>query len=219
MWEGPGTRRSVALTFDDGPSESTLELAEMLRAESVRATFFVCGANVERLPGVTRELNRRGHEIANHTYSHRRLSPRIGWRLNLLGSDEVYEEMARAQALISADAGTTPRLFRAPYGMRWFGVGAAQRRLGLLGVQWTAIGEDWHWGEDRVVKHLLQRVRPGAILCLHDGRDTRSRPDVTVTLRAVSLLVPQLRAMGYQFETVSELLRTDESAGSTVDDT
>lgn len=218
-WRGPGTRRSVALTFDDGPSDSTLDLAEMLRAESVRATFFVCGANVERLPGVTGELSRRGHEIANHTYSHRRLCPRLGWQPNYLRTEQVFEEMARAQEVIIADAGVTPRLFRAPYGMRWFGVGEAQRRLGLLGVLWTAIGEDWHWDEDRVVKHLLRRVRPGAILCLHDGRDTRPRPDVTVTLRAVGRLVPELKAMGYRFETVSELLRSDAEAGSTVDDT
>ena len=218
VWRGSGRRRSVALTFDDGPSSATLELAKILRAESVSATFFVCGANVERHPGVARELQRCGHEVANHTYSHRRLSPRVGWQLNLLSPGQIFDELAKTQALIEADAGVVPRLFRAPYGMRWFGVGAAQRRLGLLGVMWTVIGEDWHWDEDRLVEHLLRHVRPGAILCLHDGRDTRANPDVTVTLGAVKRLIPQLKALGYGFETVSELLRGDAETGSTVDD-
>ena len=206
VWRGRGRRRSVALTFDDGPSEATLELARYLEEEGIRGTFFMCGVNVQRNPGVARALHEAGHELGNHTQNHRRLCPRLGWKLNVLAPRDVWEEIAEAQEWISRDAGVAPMLFRAPYGMRWFGVREAQRRLGLLGVMWTTIGHDWEWDGERVSNYLMKSLRPGAIFCLHDGRDTRPCPDVASTLEAVRLLVPQIKAAGYGFETVSELL-------------
>src|SRR5580765_7165695 len=70
VWRGPRNRRAVALTFDDGPSESTPEILKILEEYGVTATFFQCGANVDRLPQVAREVAAKGHEVGNHTYSH-----------------------------------------------------------------------------------------------------------------------------------------------------
>src|SRR5689334_9925932 len=73
VYRGVSGRRSIALTFDDGPSESTTALLDVLGEYGARGTFFQCGENVRRLPGVAREVAERGHEVGNHTMSHRML--------------------------------------------------------------------------------------------------------------------------------------------------
>ena len=70
VYRGPGLRRSIALTFDDGPSPTTPRLLDYLAAENIRATFFQCGMNVERNPDIARAVLAAGHEVGNHTYSH-----------------------------------------------------------------------------------------------------------------------------------------------------
>ena len=197
-WRGPRGRRSVALTFDDGPSESTPQVLEILARFGVTATFFQCGANVERLPEVARQVARAGHEIGNHSYAHPLYclhSPRA-----------IGEDLERAQRIIESAAGVRPAWFRAPFGVRWFGLREAQRRLGLGGVMWTAIGYDWSLVAGRVTERLLSRTTNGAILCLHDGRELRERPDVEATIEAVRRIIPRILERGYQFQTVSRLL-------------
>ena len=206
VYRGPGLRRSLALTFDDGPSEGSLRLLEYLAAEGIRATFFQCGKNVERHPQIAREIRDAGHEIGNHTYSHARLFPRLGRRLYWPTPALMAREIARAQKVIQDEVGVAPRLFRAPYGLRWWGLDAAQKQFDLLGVMWTVIGHDWEWQADRVVRLVLRKAGPGGIVCLHDGRDIQPSPDVSEMLKAVREIVPVLKGEGFGFETVSELL-------------
>jgi peptidoglycan/xylan/chitin deacetylase (PgdA/CDA1 family) len=71
---------------------------------------------------------------------------------------------------------------------------------------WSAIGYDWKWKASQVFEHLAQRASNGAILCLHDGRELRPRPDIGATVEAVRRLVPALLEQGYEFETLSRLL-------------
>ncbi len=198
VWRGPRDSRAVALTFDDGPSERTPEILEVLARYGVRATFFPCGANVERLPAEARAAVRGGHEIGNHGYSHALFCFR--------SRRFIEEDLRRAQQTILDHTGARPVWFRAPFGVRWFGVARAQRRLGLTGVMWTAIGYDWKLRAGAVVGRLTAGVSNGSILCLHDGRELRVRPDVGVTVEAVRRLVPMLLDRGYRFETVSQLL-------------
>jgi peptidoglycan/xylan/chitin deacetylase (PgdA/CDA1 family) len=198
VWRGSRDRRAVALTFDDGPSESTPELMDVLASYHVSATFFQCGANARRLPEIARAVHQAGHDIGNHTHTHPLLcfrSPRF-----------IEEELRSAQEAIEASTGARPRWFRAPFGARWFGVAPAQRRLNLTGVMWTAIGYDWSLKANEVVARLGAGVSNGAILCLHDGRELRAKPDIGVTIEAVRRLVPMLMDRGYRFETVSRLL-------------
>ncbi len=197
VWRG-ANRRAIALTFDDGPSESTPRLLELLEREGVPATFFQCGVNVRRLPGVARAVAGAGHEIGNHSDSH----PRFYFR----SAAFMEEEMARAQTAIEDAAGVKPALFRVPYGARWFGLRRAQKRLGLMGVMWTAIGRDWKLKAGSIAARLLGAAANGAIFCLHDGRELQPRPDIRETLEAVRRLVPELRARGFHFETVSQIL-------------
>ncbi len=118
----------------------------------------------------------------------------------------MYSELREAQSAIMDSAGVSPALFRAPFGVRWFGLGAAQRRMQLLGVMWTVIGLDWKLPAQAVRARLLRRVHPGAIVCLHDGRGILRDPDISVTLNTVQMILPVLAEQGYQFETVSQIL-------------
>ena len=85
---------------------------------------------------------------------------------------------------------------------------AAQRSLGLTGVMWTVIGYDWNLTAEAVVRRVSGRISNGAIVCLHDGRELRCKPDVRTTIAAVERLIPMLLDRGYQFETVSRLCQT-----------
>jgi peptidoglycan/xylan/chitin deacetylase (PgdA/CDA1 family) len=195
---GVPTRRAVALTFDDGPSESTPELLDVLAGYHSRATFFQCGVNVRRLPGVARQVAEGRHEIGNHSDTH----PYFHFK----SAEFILRELSDAQSSIESATGRRPRLFRPPFGVRWFGLRAAQRRLGLMGVMWTAIGVDWKGPEAEIVTRLVRRIGNGAIFCLHDGRRLAANPDIRTTVNAVRRLMPILIDKGFHFETVSEIL-------------
>lgn len=206
---GAGGRRSIALTFDDGPNADTAKLLDYLAAEGIRATFFQCGLNVLRHPQITRRVHAEGHEIGNHTFSHARLCPQISRQLNWRTPANIYRELAETQKILKSVTGESPTLFRPPYGLRWFGLGKAQRRLRLLGVRWTVIGHDWEWPAERIADHVLQHAAPGGIVCLHDGRDIQPVVDLAPLLGALKLIIPALKGQGYSFQTVSELLAPD----------
>jgi len=198
VWRGSTRRRSVALTFDDGPSESTPAILDLLAQYRVPATFFQVGANVDRLPAVARAVAAAGHAIGNHSYAH----PLFCFRSPAF----IEADLRHAQQTIRANTGVEPEWFRAPYGVRWFGMGRAQRRLSLTGVMWSAIGRDWKLDSADVYRRLANGASNGAILCLHDGRELQTRPNITVTVEAVRRLLPALLEQGYRFETVSQLL-------------
>jgi peptidoglycan/xylan/chitin deacetylase (PgdA/CDA1 family) len=185
---------------------------EYLAREDVHATFFQCGKNVERHPDIARTIWKMGHDIGNHTYSHPRLCPRLALKIGYRTPAFIENEFARTQQIIEHEVGIRPILMRAPYGLRWYGVAAAQKKLGLLGVMWTVIGRDWEWPADAIADLVLRKASPGGIVCLHDGRDIQPNPDISQTLKAVRAIVPALKDAGYVFETVSSLIRPTVAA-------
>ncbi len=197
VYKGSRNRPLIALTFDDGPSESTPELLAILKKHNVLATFFMCGRNVDRLPEVARMVQQAGHEIGNHTDSHP--------RFDFCSAKFIENELSVAQKKIQAATGVTPKYFRAPYGMLWFGLRHAQRQLNLLGVMWTKIPHDWRWPAERI-SQFVENARPGDIICMHDGRTTESAPDISATLQAVDTVIPVLKQRGLRFGTVSEVI-------------
>jgi peptidoglycan-N-acetylglucosamine deacetylase len=199
VYRGVRSRKSVALTFDDGPSEGTAELLEYLGKEEVPATFFMCGANVTRLPQVAGEVAAGGHQLGNHTYSH----PNLPFKSKAF----IDQEFTETQKIIQFETGVTPMVLRAHYGSRWMGMREVQQRLSLLSVMWTVAGFDWRWPAERIAGHVLSHCAPGAIVCLHDGRSVKAQPDIRATLAAVRDIVPRLKDNGYTFETVGGVLR------------
>ena len=198
IWRGPTDRPAIALTFDDGPSESTAEILAILQRYRISATFFQCGANVRRLPQVAKEVCAAGHEIGNHTDSH----PHLCFKT----PGFIYRELARAQETIAETTNVKPTLFRAPYGIRWYGLRRVQRLLGLMGVMWTAIGFDWARPAEQVIEALEPQATNGAIFCLHDGRETRTNPDISATSKALAVLIPMILDQGFHFEAAGSML-------------
>jgi peptidoglycan-N-acetylglucosamine deacetylase len=199
VYRGHGHRRSIALTFDDGPSEGTPELLDYLESEGIKATFFQCGANVRRNAVIAGQVAAQGHEIGNHTFSH----PRLPFK----SKEFIEREFTEAQKIIQAETGVSPMVLRPPYGFRWAGMRAVQHKLSLLAVMWTVIGYDWRWPANRISRWVLRHTDPGGIVCLHDGRGVNPRPDIRETIRSVRQIVPVLKDSGYAFETVTGLLR------------
>jgi peptidoglycan/xylan/chitin deacetylase (PgdA/CDA1 family) len=206
VYQGCSSRRSIALTFDDGPSPKSFELIEYLARWNIRATFFQCGLNILRHPDIARQIYATGHEIGNHTYSHLLLRPKLGYKPRINSGKTVARQFSLAQEIIVGEVGVKPALLRAPYGMRWFGMREMQQELGLLGVMWTVIGHDWEWQASPIADLVLSKASPGGIICLHDGRDIQPNPDISEMLKALKVIVPRLVDQGYSFETVSELL-------------
>ena len=195
---GAQGRRSIALTFDDGPSRHTEAILEVLAQYRAVATFFEVGANVRRAPELARAVHDAGHEIGNHSDTH----PNCALR----PAPFISGEFTRAQHAIAAATGVTPTLLRAPYGVRWFGFREMQERLGLLGVMWNTIGLDWKLPATAIADRVLAQATEGGIICLHDGRGISPSPDCTATVEAVRRIVPTLLERGYRFENVSQLL-------------
>lgn len=197
-WRGRSERKALALTFDDGPSPSTPLFLDALAEFRIPATFFQVGSNVLRHPDTACAVLAAGHEIGNHSHTHRNFA--------LTPPSVIEDDFARAQSAIGEATGARPTLMRAPYGVRWFGFRRMQAKLRLAGVMWSVIGLDWKLPAAAIAHRILSRVRDGGIICLHDGRGTEENPEVAPTLEAVRLILPALMKAGYHFESVSQLL-------------
>jgi len=196
---GPGDARLVALTFDDGPNDpATSRLLDVLAPKDVKATCFVGGENVEVYPDTARRIVAEGHALGNHSYRHRKRDALL---------DPGYGELERAQRAIAAVVGFRPALYRAPNGFHTPWQLRAVRRAGLVTVHWNVQTKDWERPDpDTIVRRVLEHVRPGAIVLLHDGDDTRHGSDRAPTVEALPQIIDALRARGYRFVTVPELL-------------
>lgn len=190
------SRPALALTFDDGPGEDTPQILSVLKEAQVRATFFLCGANVERDPGMARRIADEGHEIGNHTYSHPRLLGRT--------PGKILWEIDRAQKVITYHTGRKPELFRPPYGLRWFGLFPILARQQIRAVMWSVNGRDWKTDSEQITQRVLRQAHPGAIILLHDGLPPGEKGNRKATVDALPVI---LRMLGrtYRFVTISEL--------------
>src|SRR5579863_553272 len=153
---GTATEPKVSLTFDDGPAEPfTGQILDALRRYGVPATFFCCGKNVERLPDLIRRMRAESHTVGNHTYSHP--------LFYLKSRKTIDRELDRTQEAVERILGQAPRLFRPPYGVRWFGLFPALRERGLTVVQWSDTGYDWivRNGPKEIARKALAGLRPG----------------------------------------------------------
>ncbi len=187
----------ASLTFDDGPHPQTAELLEFLDRQGVRATFFQCGMYVQERPALAR-LVAEHHEIGNHTQTHPWL-----WRH---GPERIRKEIQWAQDAILDATGIRTEWFRPPYGIGGWGLAPALKEFGLNKVLWTVIGKDWMLPGQQIAQRVLGRLDDEAVICLHDGRDVNPRPDIRATIEAVKIIVPEMKARGYVFETLSERL-------------
>jgi peptidoglycan/xylan/chitin deacetylase (PgdA/CDA1 family) len=186
IWRGRRDRPLVALTFDDGPSEDTPRILDVLGESGVRAAFFMIGRQVARHPELARRIVASGHEVGNHSYSH----PIFLYRT----ARQTRDELARTQEIIADVTGVRPVWSRPPCGVRSRAYFAAALELGLRTVQWTVAGFDWkRHPAHRIARDVLRGTGAGAIVLLHDG-DSAGREHRRETAAAVPLILEGLRA-------------------------
>lgn len=195
---GPATARRVALTFDDGPTAARGDtILAILAARNVRATFFVTGRELAAAPEVGKRLVAAGHELGNHTWTHRRMF--------LVRPATVRAELEPTDSLIRAMGQRGAIDFRPPYGYKFLMLPWYLMRTGRTTVMWDAEPDSWPdvaATPEGIVAHVLARVRPGSIILLHPWYSSRQ-----TSLAAIGPLVDSLQARGYHVGTVQELLR------------
>ena len=197
---GPRGRRELYLTFDDGPNLSaTGSILETLAHYQVPAAFFVVGEQVRRYPELARQVARAGHEIGNHTYHHLKLH----WR----GPRRIRSELTETHRTIAEVAGRPPRTFRAPHGFRNPFVWLAARRLGYQVFGWTyGVWDSARPGVEAIRRRVRARLRPGAIILLHDGAGDDPVGDRQQTAAALPGIIQDAWDAGYTFRPLSVLL-------------
>jgi peptidoglycan/xylan/chitin deacetylase (PgdA/CDA1 family) len=161
-----GTERAggVALTFDDGPDPRvTPRVLDLLDARGARGTFFCVGRRAETYPGLVAEIARRGHGVENHSYRHSNA-------FCFYGPRAAAADIDRAQAVLAAQAGSAPRWFRAPAGLRNPWLDTVLQSRGLALASWTRRGFDTVSRDaPAVARRLVRGLAAGDILMLHDG--------------------------------------------------
>ena len=180
--------KCVALTFDDGPGPKTGQLLDALKQANAAATFFVVGPNAEARPQVLARMLAEGHEIGNHTWNHRMLTS--------LAPDRVAKEIGSAAGAVEDATGAAPTLLRPPYGAT---NNTVKKAAGVPVILWDVDTLDWKVRDaSKVVSNALRDTKPGSIVLMHDIHSS--------TVEAVPAILKGLRAKGYHFVTVSELL-------------
>lgn len=192
------TRKVVALTFDDGPHPKlTPQLLDLLKRENVHATFFVLGSLVAANPQIVQRMAAEGHEVANHSWDHPRLPS--------LKEEKFDHQIRDTTAIIEKNTGKKVTLMRPTYGLYNERVkNDLISSHGLDIILWSVDPNDWKKpGADVVARRLVNGAHPGAILLSHDIH--------AGTIAAMPQVIAQLKAKGYTFATVSELLAMDET--------
>ena len=184
------SRPMVALTFDDGPSDHTLDIVDTLSHYRSRATFFVLGSLVEENQDIIRIAHDRGNEILGHSWSH--------VNFNRSSRSQVISEITRTHNAITDVVGEAPRLYRPPYGSANSAVINISEELGFSIINWNQDPFDWRTtDEDEIYDSIMEEVRHRSIIVLHDTRGS--------TAQAMERVIPSLIARGYQLVTVSEM--------------
>ena len=183
----------VAMTFDDGPHPvHTPKLLEILKRRNIRATFYVVGTNARRYPQILRRMIAEGHEIGNHTVTHKHIS-----KINL---EQVRKEVLGCQQAIMAACGVKPRTFRPPGGHTndrlkvWL-----HKEFNYSTIIWAVDPQDWKRpGPAVVAQRIISNTSAGSIILAHDIH--------APTIVAMPQALDGLLARGYRFVTVSQLI-------------
>jgi len=201
-------KKKIALSFDDGPDRRwTPKILDILKEKKVPGIFFVIGDQANRAPDLLKREYNEGHEIGNHTWTHPAFDDisrtQVKWELNL------------TQRLIESTLGVKSLLFRPPFGIDHqpeYAEEVAQlpypQELGYIIVGQRIDPDDWRMTEDRhqrpaqeIADDVVRQAKNGNVVLLHDGGGERAQ-----TVAALPLIIDELRAKGYQFVSVSDLL-------------
>ena len=184
-------KKRIALTFDDGPSQSTLRILEVLKQYGGKATFCVVGSRLGSRTDILKKVAEEGHEIASHTWSHK--------DLNKLSEEEVLEELKSVNQLVYETTGKTVAFLRPPYGNANEIVKQAAIRENMAIVRWCVDTRDWKTKDpEATYKAIVEEAKDGDIILLHDIFEE--------SVQGAVMALDDLMRRGYTFVTVNDLL-------------
>ncbi len=203
LWRVETQERAVALSFDDGPHPHyTPAILDLLERHDIPATFFLIGRYVLKYPLLAQRIAASRHEIGNHTFNHRILP--------LLRDNEVRNEIYQTEEAIRVNTGRVPSLIRPPMGLFTKRTVNMIETCGYGAVIGDVYPRDPHLpGQQKIYRRVMRRVRPGSIIILHDGGNTK-HVDRSQTVWAVEKIIDSLLQEGYRFLTISELVNSNE---------
>ena len=194
-------KKMVAITLDDGPHKTLTERAmNAFEKYNGRGTFFELGQNMNLYPDIVKSVYERGHEIASHTYQHAQLTK--------LDATALDEEIKKTQDACFKATGTEPTLVRPPYGAKNDAVKSAFNTYGLSMILWDGDTEDWRYSKatdgaqivcNNIIRDAKAKTGDGNIVLIHDIHEN--------SVAGLEMALDQLSKEGYQFVTVSDLIK------------
>ncbi|MCL2288595.1 MAG: polysaccharide deacetylase family protein, partial [Candidatus Bathyarchaeota archaeon] len=185
------SNKMIALTFDDGPSEYTNRLLDILSENNAKATFFVTGSKVGANQQVLEKALLQDCEIVGHTWSHSDLTS--------LSVVEIKQELLKTNNELQDKLGVYPQMFRPPFGEINNNIITAAEELNLAIILWSISTLDWqNQNAAKIHETIVNNVHDGAIILCHDT--------IEATIDAMDTTIPELISKGYTLVTVSELL-------------
>ncbi|MCV9929621.1 polysaccharide deacetylase family protein [Flavobacterium sp. LS1R49] len=156
------TKKKIALTFDDGPSETTLEVLDVLKKYGIKATFFCIGKNIEKHPEIIERILSEGHQVGNHSYSHSHF-------FDFYNAKKILEELEKTDALLEKFTSKKIKFFRPPYGVTTPSIRRALKISKHRVIGWNIRSLDGGIKDQKIIyNRIIKRVSPGGIVLLHD---------------------------------------------------
>lgn len=180
--------KRIAITFDDGPhAKVTDQILSILQKYDVKATFFVIGLNVVQHPDIVAKANEHGHEIANHSWSHKNLTK--------LTPEQLHTEIDQTNEAINEAIGKYPTAYRPPFGATNADV---RKEIALTSVLWNIDTMDWHHKTPaKTLANVKAQAKDGGILLMHDIYQESAD--------ALESVIIYLKKEGYEFVKISEI--------------
>jgi peptidoglycan/xylan/chitin deacetylase (PgdA/CDA1 family) len=188
----------VALTFDDGPDANfTPAILDILEKHRVPATFFIIGRHAETRIDLLQKIQKGGHSIGNHSYSH-------AYLFDLFSRKKMEQDLLQAQEVIMNVTGKKPVLFRPPYGVTNPVLAKVTKKLHYRVAGWSIRSLDTVINDEKkIIERVTARLHPGAVILLHDNRE--------VTASVLEEIIVKIKKAGYQFTELEDMLKPENN--------
>ena len=191
-YEAETGEKIIALTFDDGPTKNVNQLLPLLDEYNAKSTFFLIGNEIEKHPEEAKKLVEAGHQIGNHTYSHKRMV--------LKSPSFIEQEIEKTDELIRSIGYQGEIDFRPPYGKKFVGLPYYLNKTNRETIMWSLDPETYYRNVDEKINYVMENIQPGSIILLHPMYDQTGG-----TMQVVETILKELTKEGYRFVTVDEL--------------
>lgn len=191
-------KKEIALSFDDGPVESTLKVLDILKKNNVPSAFFCIGKRIIENPAIIKRIHEEGHVIGNHSFTHHAL-------FDLMSKKQMKQEMQETNIAAKNTIGEHLKMFRPPYGVTTPVLANAIKEEGFETIGWSLRTYDTMINDgQKLVQKILSQIKAGDVILLHDTQN--------VTVNALEDIINKVRLKGYTFVRLDHLLNINAYA-------